>query len=257
MTLDTPGGRTVRLTPRKADARIVSTDLEDITESRKGARTVYEISCVLAVDGVEHEVVRRIPADESFYEPWNTEGLSIWFDAVSCAFVEDGGFLKEKDTNIGITCQPGKDVRLAVQSEDRDICPEPLHPWCPLPEGGLKIEYCYQGEACPEWAGQIVRENLAAQGNTLTGPEVVSAMAETLVSAGGELSDRLLAALSAGQEAGGDWRGRQSAALLVVREGCGRGYGDRGDRYVDLRVDDHATPVTELVRIYNVLRKKP
>ena len=110
----------------------------------------------------------------------------------------------------------------------------------------------HTGDACPDWAGQIVGKNFAAQGNTLTGPDVVAEMAETINRAQGELADRLLAALIAGQEAGGDRRGRQSASLLVVREGAGRGYGTKDDRYLDLRVDDHPSPVKELNRIFDV-----
>ena len=73
-------------------------------------------------------------------------------------------------------------------------------------------------------------------------------MARAYREAEGELVDRLLAALVAGDAAGGDRRGRQSAALLVVR--AGGGYDGRNDRYIDLRVDDHADPVTELVRVF-------
>lgn len=108
----------------------------------------------------------------------------------------------------------------------------------------------YTGEGCMPWAGGITAEGFACQGNILTGPEVVQAMARTFEEAPGELVDRLLAALSAGEAAGGDRRGKQSAALLVVREGGG--YGGRSDRYIDLRVDDHAEPVRELLRVFSV-----
>jgi uncharacterized Ntn-hydrolase superfamily protein len=108
----------------------------------------------------------------------------------------------------------------------------------------------FTGDACLPWAGGRVGEHYAAQGNILAGPEVVDAMAVTFESTPGDLGARLVAALAAGQAAGGDARGRQSAALLVVREGGG--YGGANDRYVDLRVDDHPVPIRELRRLYGL-----
>jgi uncharacterized Ntn-hydrolase superfamily protein len=105
----------------------------------------------------------------------------------------------------------------------------------------------YTGKGCFDWAGHIVGEGFACQGNILVGEETVQAMARTVEGSKGELADRLVAALEAGQEAGGDSRGRQSAALLVVREKGG--YGGFNDRYLDLRVDDHPTPIQELKRL--------
>ncbi len=105
----------------------------------------------------------------------------------------------------------------------------------------------YTGESCFPWAGGVVGEHYACQGNILVGEETVLAMARTFEQAAGRLSDRLVAALAAGQAAGGDSRGQQSAALLVVREGGG--YGGFNDRFIDLRVDDHPRPIEELKRI--------
>jgi uncharacterized Ntn-hydrolase superfamily protein len=108
----------------------------------------------------------------------------------------------------------------------------------------------YTGDECYAWAGHIAGEGFACQGNILI-PGTVEAMAarfEEARSIGeGELADWLVAALTAGQEAGGDSRGRQSAAVLVVREDGG--YGGNNDRYLDLRVDDHPQPIAELQRI--------
>ena len=110
--------------------------------------------------------------------------------------------------------------------------------------------FSYTGSECTPWAGGIVGPNYTVQGNILIGESVVDAMAEAFETAHGELAERLVAALEAGQDAGGDARGSQSAALLVVRYGAGRaGY---GDRYIDLRVDDHITPIKELRRILNL-----
>ena len=97
----------------------------------------------------------------------------------------------------------------------------------------------FTGSECMPWAGGITGEGFACQGNILTGEDVVRELARAFIHAEG-LSDRLLAALVAGDAAGGDRRGRQSAALLVVRDGGG--YEGRNDRYVDLRVDDHVDP---------------
>ena len=105
----------------------------------------------------------------------------------------------------------------------------------------------FTGSECFEWAGGVTGEYYAAQGNILVGGETVEAMARTYTETQGELATRLLAALDAGQAAGGDSRGKQSAALLVVREGGG--YGGDNDRVVDLRVDDHPDPIKELMRI--------
>ncbi len=110
----------------------------------------------------------------------------------------------------------------------------------------------FTGEGCFEWAGHRVGPNVAVQGNILVGQETVDAMYDTFLSAKGDLADRLVAALAAGQEAGGDRRGQQSAALLVVREGGS--YGGFTDRYIDLRVDDHPRPIEELARLLKLWR---
>jgi len=108
----------------------------------------------------------------------------------------------------------------------------------------------YTGKGCFEWAGHVIGPGYACQGNILAGPRVVEAMAEAFERNEGELAHRLVAALEAGQAAGGDRRGQQSAALLVVREKGG--YGGFNDRYVDLRVDDHPEPIKELKRLLSL-----
>jgi uncharacterized Ntn-hydrolase superfamily protein len=113
----------------------------------------------------------------------------------------------------------------------------------------------YTGTACLDWAGGITDEgpqgSVAIQGNILAGPHVVEAMKRAWdASADQPLARRLLAALAAGDEAGGDRRGRQSAALLVVSDGAG--YAGLDDIAADLRVDDHPDPVTELGRLLDL-----
>lgn len=117
----------------------------------------------------------------------------------------------------------------------------------------------FTGSGCMQWAGGLTRPGLAVQGNILTGPEVVDAMHQAWVAAKDEpLARRLYAALVAGDAAGGDRRGRQSAALYVVSQTGGYTPGD--DLAYDVRVDDHTDPVTELGRlldIHDLLFKPP
>ncbi len=113
--------------------------------------------------------------------------------------------------------------------------------------------FTFTGSQCMEWAGGKAGENFAVQGNLLTGPEVIEQMASAFENLHGTLAERMIAALHAGQEAGGDKRGRQSASLLVVREGWG--YSGLSDRFRDIRIDDHLNPIIELDRIYRLHRK--
>ncbi|MFQ6125247.1 MAG: DUF1028 domain-containing protein [Candidatus Heimdallarchaeota archaeon] len=110
----------------------------------------------------------------------------------------------------------------------------------------------FTGEKCLKWAGSKIGTNYAAQGNILAGETVVSNMGKRFESSNEDLAGKLIAALEGGQEAGGDSRGRQSASLLVVRKDGGRG--GYGDRYIDLRVEDHPTPIKELRRLLNLFR---
>jgi uncharacterized Ntn-hydrolase superfamily protein len=105
----------------------------------------------------------------------------------------------------------------------------------------------YTGEKCIAWAGGISGIGFAAQGNCLAGPGVVDALAAIFQSSEGSLADRLVSALRAGQAAGGDKRGQQSAALIIEKPRGG--YAGLNDRYVDLRVDDHPAPIEELARL--------
>jgi uncharacterized Ntn-hydrolase superfamily protein len=109
----------------------------------------------------------------------------------------------------------------------------------------------YTGSSCLHWAGGRTGEGYAAQGNILVSEETVTALAETFEeTAGKPLAERLLSALAAAQAAGGDSRGQQSASLLVVKKDGG--YGGTSDVMIDLRVDDHPTPIEELARLYEM-----
>jgi uncharacterized Ntn-hydrolase superfamily protein len=109
----------------------------------------------------------------------------------------------------------------------------------------------FTGSECHAWAGGQVGDGYAAQGNILVSAATVAALADTFVSSiGRPLVERLIGCLTAAQAAGGDRRGQQSAALLVVeRDG---GYAGLSDTLVDLRIDDHQRPVEELRRLYGI-----
>lgn len=103
----------------------------------------------------------------------------------------------------------------------------------------------HTGAACVDWCGHQVFEGFSVAGNMLAGPQVIEATAEAFVAAAGQpLAERLLAAMAAGEAAGGDKRGKQAAALRI--------HGDEDYPELDIRVDDHAEPVTELQRLYQV-----
>jgi uncharacterized Ntn-hydrolase superfamily protein len=116
-------------------------------------------------------------------------------------------------------------------------------------EGGVAN---YTGGGCLDWAGAVSGPGYSIQGNLLAGPDVVESMQKAFEASAHEtsLARRLLAALRAGDEAGGDIRGRQAASLFVVREAAGYGGGDDVD--VDLRVDDHPDPCAELTRLLSL-----
>jgi uncharacterized Ntn-hydrolase superfamily protein len=105
----------------------------------------------------------------------------------------------------------------------------------------------YTGKDCIGWAGGITGKNYAIQGNILTGEDVIIAMEKSFLETKGTLADRIYAALLAGDGEGGDSRGKQSAAILIVKEGAG--YGGYTDLAIDIRVDDHTEPFKELGRL--------
>jgi uncharacterized Ntn-hydrolase superfamily protein len=110
----------------------------------------------------------------------------------------------------------------------------------------------FTGGGCFPWCGGVTADQVAVQGNILVSEATLTSMLRTFQAATGTLAGRLLAALKAGDRAGGDRRGKQSAALLVVKPAGG--YGGLNDRYLDLRVDDHPHPVDELERLTGLWR---
>ena len=108
----------------------------------------------------------------------------------------------------------------------------------------------YTGPNAPKWAGDRQGKTWSAQGNILVGPQVPEAMGKAFEATPGELAEKLYAALKAGDDAGGDSRGRQSASILVVRKGGGRNINN--DRYVYVNVDDNPQPFPELRRLLDL-----
>ena len=113
----------------------------------------------------------------------------------------------------------------------------------------------FTGKKCQAWAGGKTGKHFACQGNILAGPEVVDAMAKAFEETKGPLAWRLVLALEAGDKAGGDKRGKQSAAVYVVK--AKGGYAGLNDRYIDFRVDDHKEPIPELARVLALRLAKP
>lgn len=108
----------------------------------------------------------------------------------------------------------------------------------------------FTGSECFDWAGHIIGKNFSCQGNILASEEVVKAMAKAFETTRGDLIEKFFAVLDAGQEAGGDRRGRESAAILIVKE---KGAYDGGtDNYINIRVDEHPTPIKELKKVFEI-----
>lgn len=141
--LTTADGTRHRLRLVDTGAEILFTTLPEPGIEHPNARTYYRFHCRLEINGREYRLDREVPTRRSFYEPWEIDGLRIWFDAVQDIF----DFLTETHG----ACAPRKQARFAVQETGRRICPEPVHPWCPLRPEGLWINDCYNGEDC--WLG--------------------------------------------------------------------------------------------------------
>lgn len=146
-------GTVANLRLNDTGARIVTTTLKTPGVCEKRAKTIYVFWADVTIDGGEHRLERIVGTQESFYQPWVIGGLRIWLDAVDAIFafmVETHGWCR-----TAAVCMEGRPERLharfALQDAEWRICPEPVHIWCPIPEGCLRIEDCYEGEDC--WLG--------------------------------------------------------------------------------------------------------
>jgi len=146
-------GTTAELALVDTGAEIMRTTLKEPGVEERGAITTYRFWGDFLVNGRPVRMVREVGTQQSFYEPWVVDGVRIWFDAVDAIFT----FMRETHGPCRLTplcsrAAPERyQARLAVQDATVRICPERIHPWCPLPPGCLKIEDCYRGEDC--WMG--------------------------------------------------------------------------------------------------------
>jgi uncharacterized Ntn-hydrolase superfamily protein len=114
----------------------------------------------------------------------------------------------------------------------------------------------FTGRDCIEWAGHLVGDGFAVQGNMLASADVVGAMRSAFLETSAPLPERMIAALEAGQAVGGDRRGQQAAALVVEQLGAAERTPEGIDRVCDLRVDDHPEPIAELRRLLTLWRQR-
>jgi uncharacterized Ntn-hydrolase superfamily protein len=192
-------------------------------------------------------------------------GAGTWGVAVQSKFISVGAVVPYAEAGVGAIAtqadanaeygpkglellRQGKSARAVVQElTDADPGRDTRQLGVVDAHGGAAA---YTGAKCMDWAGHQVGDGFTCQGNILFGPGVVKAMARTYEATPGDLVDRLLAALATGQREGGDRRGQQAAALLVVRKDGGDGH--RNDRWIDVRVDDHPSPIEELRRVFRL-----
>lgn len=176
--------------------------------------------------------------------------------AVPAAVAGVGALATQADANVaykGLALSHLDDGATAPVALQRLIEEDPGHPHRQV--GIVDLDgtaASHTGTECIPWAGSLTGDGYAIQGNCLAGSEVVEEMERAWLEsvATAPLQDRLMAALAAGDAAGGDRRGRQSAAILVVRDEAG--YGGLDDVAVDLRVDDHEAPIDELLRLLDL-----
>ncbi|MGJ3242154.1 MAG: hypothetical protein ACFE0O_04230 [Opitutales bacterium] len=136
-------GETRTLTCKRTGAHVHATTLEELKVEEPGARTIIGFFVDLEIDGYPVSLKRMVGDDASFYQPYDLFGLRIWPDAVDALF--------EYMTETHGECRPRKAFRFAVQDASLRDCPVRLHPWCPLPAGGLRIADCYDSDDC--WLG--------------------------------------------------------------------------------------------------------
>jgi hypothetical protein len=146
-------GRDVRIDVLNTGAEIIATNLPLPLTAERARRTTYRFWADLRVDGQEIRYEREVGTAKSFYEPLNIAGVDLWLDAVDaiCTFMHETHGPCRPNATCATTPPPYFQIRLAIQDATLRICPEPVRPWCPLPEGGLRMELCYTGEDC--WMG--------------------------------------------------------------------------------------------------------
>jgi hypothetical protein len=136
-------GNCVEMKLLDTGARILHSTLKTPGQYTWRGRVDYSFHCELEINGRPVRIEREIPTSRSFYEPLTIDGMTLWFDAALAIFE----FLREEHG----PCRPHRHARFAMQDASLSIAPEKIHPWCPLPPGGLNINDCYHGDNC--WLG--------------------------------------------------------------------------------------------------------
>jgi uncharacterized Ntn-hydrolase superfamily protein len=197
------------------------------------------------------------------YDPvngdWGVAVASRYFSVgavVPWAEAGVGAIATQADVNVGYgprgleLLRQGLSARqVLAKLQAEDIFPDKQGRQVAIIDGKGNIA-TYTGPNAPVWAGDRQGKTWSAQGNILVGPQVPEAMGRAFEATDGELAEKLFAALKAGDDAGGDQRGKQSASMIVVRKGGGRNYNN--DRYLYLNVDDNPQPIPELRRLLNM-----
>ena len=232
------------MTLRRAIARMACACLLAVTGAASaGASTETGTYSIVAYDSVTQEI--GVAVQSKYFSvgtavPWTEAGV--------------GGVATQASVNVSLgpralallrTGMPAAEVLRALAATDSL--------WESRQVGIVDARgnaVSWTGKRCLDWAGGETGPGFACQGNILAGPTVVSSMARAYRESRGELAERLVAALEAAQAAGGDKRGQQSAALIVVRPSTE--HPEYNLRYVDLRVEDHKTPIQELRRVWEI-----
>lgn len=144
-------GRTTEIKLMDTSARVLERDSTPGTHRFAGDIVSYGFNCDLSIDGNDVRLERVVGTQDSFYEPYEQDGVRLWFDAVSDSFTDNGGFMVEKDWERGFLCKPDRKARFAIQDASLPICPEPIAMWYDNPDRRMRIEDCYNGEDC--WMG--------------------------------------------------------------------------------------------------------
>lgn len=217
--------------------------------------TLLLAGCAFAADVNTFSVVGYDPANGD----WGVAVASRYFSVgavVPWAEAGVGAIATQANVNVGYGPRglellrqglSGKDVIAKLLAEDR--FPPTDGRQVAVIDGKGNVA-AYTGPNAPKWAGDRQGRTWSAQGNILVGPQVVEAMGKAFEATEGELAEKLFAALKAGDDAGGDSRGKQSASMLVVRKGGGRNINN--DRYIYVNVDDNPRPIPELRRLLDL-----
>ena len=214
---------------------------------------------VTAVSAQENVSTFSIVGYDAAHQDWGVAVASRYFSVgsvVPWAEAEVGAVATQANVNVGYGPRgiellrqglAAREVLTRLQAEDTFDGKDGRQVAIIDRKGNIAA---YTGPNAPEWAGDRQGKSWSAQGNILVGPQVVEAMGKAFESTPGELAEKLYAALKAGDDAGGDSRGKQSASMLVVRKGGGRN--TNNNRYVYINVDDSPAPVPQLRRLLDM-----